>query len=152
VTSDGFGLDRGRYSGDQVTDRSEIGAVDAAGAFADRGEVPIGWSSWSADYSHLVQETADGFWVQAVDHLDRHVTLRLPKQGLPTALPVWESEDSVLVTFLPSASWTSMLDEPSQGDFSSRETYVLRCSTTSGDCEIALEPGYGGAMRGPMYR
>lgn len=152
VSFDGFGLDRGRFGEDRVTGRSEWGSVDGHGRFTSRGEVAVGWSSWSPDFSHLVQETAQGFWVQPTDDLDRHVTLRLPEQGLPTANPTWETVETLLVTFHPRATWDAMLDDETQGAFSTDETYVLRCSASTGDCEVALEPGYGGDMIAPMYR
>lgn len=152
VSFDGFGLDRGRFNDDQVTGRSAWGSVDAQGRYKSRGEIRVGWSSWSPDFSHLVQETAEGFWVQAADDLDRHVTLELPEQGLPTANPTWETATTLLVTFYPGATWESMLDDTSQGAISTEDTYVLRCFTTTGDCEVALEPGYGGDMTAPMYR
>ncbi|MDQ4054857.1 MAG: hypothetical protein M3237_19490 [Actinomycetota bacterium] len=152
VTSDGFGLDRGRFNDDRVTGRSVLGSVDADGRFTSRGEIPVGWSSWSPDFSQLVQETSEGFWVQSADDLEHHVTLNLPETGLPTANPTWETAETLLVTFHPGATWESMLDERTQGGFPTEDTYVLRCSTSTGDCEVALEPGYGGDMSAPMYR
>lgn len=152
VSRDGFGLDRGAFDDDEVTGTSELGSVDARGRFTSLGEIAVGWSSWSPDFSHVVQETAEGFWVQETDDLDHHVALRLPEAGLPTANPTWETPDTLLVTFHPGATWDSMLEEESQGAFATDETYVLRCHTSDGDCEVALEPGYGGDMTSPLYR
>ncbi|WP_166133411.1 SMP-30/gluconolactonase/LRE family protein [Nocardioides ochotonae] len=152
VSFDGFGLERAPFNEDQVTGRSAWGSVDVQGRYQSRGEIAVGWSSWSPDFSHLVQETAEGFWVQAADDLDRHVTLKLPEVGLPTTNPTWETATTLLVTFYPRATWDSMLDDLSQGAISADETYLLRCFTTTGDCEVALEPGYGGEMTAPMYR
>jgi hypothetical protein len=152
VSFDGFALDQGRFDEGQITGRSAFGSVDVQGRFRSRGQISVGWSSWSPDYSHLVQETAQGFWVQAADDLDRHVMLKLPKQGLPTTNPTWETANTLLVTFYPRATWGYMLDDQSQGAFSTNDTHVLRCFTSTGDCEVALNPGYGADMTAPMYR
>jgi hypothetical protein len=152
VTGDGFGLDRGAFDQDHQTGTTELGSISRDGVFVSRGEVPIGWSSFSPDFTRVVQETRDGWWVQNADDLSNHVTVQLPLTGKPSLNPVWESNDSLLFTFFPDAPWGDTFHQANDGDVPSTGSYILRCSATTGDCEIALRPGYAGDMQGPMYR
>jgi hypothetical protein len=151
VSADGIGIDRGPF-GPIPVGQSELGSVSEDGTFESHGLVKIGWSSWSPDFSRFVQETQGGWWVQSPDDLANHVLVNLPRAGKPSLNPVWESNDSLLFTFFPKATWTSAYRGAFNGDVPSTGSYILRCSATTGDCEVALGPGYAGDMQGPMFQ
>jgi hypothetical protein len=154
VTPEGYAVDTGWwFDTGRATSTSVEGIVDSEGRFWPRGSKPVGWSLHSPDGTHLVQETALGLVVQEVDDPGSAVTLDLPEVGRPTVLPVWESDGSVLVTFDPESDDRSILDSPQQGgDVPASRTWLLRCDADDGDCEVALGPGNGGDLWGPMYR
>jgi hypothetical protein len=154
VTADGIGLRAGFfYETGEVTSESMEGGVTADGRFVRRTVVPHGWTAYSPDRSMLLHETREGFWVQPSSDLSRKTVLQLPAVGRATSLPVWETADTVIVSFDPTedAGWTA--PDPSEGfDVPARRLWLLRCSATSGDCEVALGPGNAGRMVGTPYR
>jgi hypothetical protein len=152
ATADGLAIAKRSFWENGITSVSIEGTVTSDGHFVASGTVPVGWSIWSPDRSQLVQETAKGFWAQRTGQLDTMVPLRVPKVGRATSTPVWESKDSLLVSFDPSLSSpgptttdTTLLHVPSD------DLWILRCSAQTGSCEVALPPGNAGTtLRGSM--
>ncbi len=79
------------------------------------------------------------------------VPLKLPTQGSVVWFPIWEGPDTVLVQF---DRWSNKpVDLLEYGlNVPARRTWLLRCEVTDGACEVALEPGWGDRMTGPVYR
>lgn len=145
VTADGFGL------GVQANSRNAVvGVVTDGGRFSQQQVVTQGSSFYSPDGARFVHATADGLAVGSTNS-EEQVLLDLPEPGSPTWYPMWESDDSLLVQFDPdSAAATTELGYGL--NVPARRTYLLRCDAGSGDCEVALEPGWGDRMTAPVYR
>ena len=154
VTADGLGIDAGTFNHlGTPTSRSVIGTVTDNGDFVDQHTVPMGWGDFSPDRGHFVQDTADGLWVTPYDghtvDLDAHVRLQLPQRGNAVSRATWESNSSILIAFDPDA-FAGAVDE--DNGIPVKTTYMLRCSSVTGQCEIALQPGYGDDVIDSMYR
>lgn len=129
------------------------GEVDADGRFRVRRSVPVGFAAWSPDGTRLVHQRTGRLVVSDADDPAGGVVLGLPERGRPTVLPVWEDEDSLLVSFDPLVTGGAIEDDPDQGwGASPGHTWLLRCSAGSGECEVALRPRDTGRLWGPMYR
>lgn len=146
ITADGFGMQTHSASRDEV-----VGLVTDDGRFASQRAVTQGWSVYSPDSSRFVQDTGHGLATFDASGADGPVALHLPPTGGPLWYPVWETDDSLLVEFDPNAIGSTI--EGSNGDRApAGSTYLLRCSATTGECEVALEPGWSGGMEDPVYR
>lgn len=144
VNADGFGLLT-------VTDGFVEGMVTADGSFTQQRQVDRSWSHYSPDRERVVHERSSDLVVEPTNGDGPAVPLKLPQEGEPVWFPVWESPDSLIVQFDPTAVETTLasingLDSPAQ------RTWLLRCDAVDGTCEVALRPGWGDGMRGPVYR
>ena len=136
LTPDGFAVPAG-------DGRSVEGQVTAEGRFVPGRETPLAWASWSPDRSRLVTSsvlpawvsgTSDPtsstveVWVQPADDFDAKAVLRVPIDSTDLAWRVagahWESESSVLLTFMQRSDDVTFLD--TETDF--------RCSIDSETC------------------
>lgn len=126
------------------------GVVTADGSFTQQRRVDRGWSTYSPDRAHVVHEPDFHLAVEPASSGGPVVPLQLPQRGAPVWFPVWESPDAVLVQFDPegmgSLTASGGLDSPAE------RTWLLRCQVDDGSCEVALEPGWGDRMTGPVYR
>ena len=66
---------------------------------------------------------------------------------------MWEDESHVLVQYDPMTPDDGELVSDTNGlDVPASTTWLLRCSADSGRCEVALDPGWGDGVAGPVYR
>jgi len=153
VTSDGFAVGvTPFYYSDTGRSTSIVGVVTRDGRFVQRHEVQQGWSTYSPGRSRFVEETADGFQVVPRDGSGM-VQIQLPTTGTATWYPVWESETELLFQFDPQPHFLPTGVTGSNGvNVPANRTYLLRCSATSGRCEVALEPGWGDDLDWLAYR
>jgi hypothetical protein len=148
VTADGIAVRHTDPSG-SVT----VGRVDAEGRFTADHETTWDWVHWSPDRSRAVRDSAAGLVVSATDRDEPDVRLGVPEEGSATWVPVWEDESHVLVQYDPVTSDAEGLVSDTDGlDVPARGTWLLRCSADTGDCEVALEPGWGDRLTYPAYR
>ena len=145
VTSDGFAV----YVGGVGVVR---GSVTAEGRFTEQQPVDYAWGTYFSPDRSLISYQRDGQLVVGPPSGDGPVVpLGLPSQGSAVWFPIWEGPDTVLVQFDPwSAKPVELLEYGL--DVPARRTWLLRCHVTDGACEVALEPGWGDRMSGPVYR
>jgi hypothetical protein len=128
------------------------GSVTADGRFTEQQPVDSAWGTYFSPDRSLISYQRDGQLVVGPPSGDgRVVPLELPSQGSPVWFPVWEGPDSVLVQFDPWSAKPLELMEYGL-DVPARRTWLLRCHVSDGACEVALEPGWGDRMTGPVYR
>jgi hypothetical protein len=148
VTGDGFGILPGNPVGPVV-----VGSVTVDGRFVRSHETSWNMLHHSPDRSRVVRDDpSQGLVVSATDATTEDVRLRLPERGSAVWIPVWETEDTVLVQFDPYTEATEPLGTSNGLDVPAARTTLLRCSADDGDCEVALPPGWGGDMTYPVYR
>jgi hypothetical protein len=143
VTGDGFGI----YSpGEGVV----LGSVTSDGRFIQQHPVDYAWGTQFSPDRSLMSYERDGQLVVGPTSGDGPVVpLRLPRHGAPVWFPTWEGSASVLVQFDPLGAPGPLgngTDAPARG------TWLLRCHTDDGSCEVALPAGWGDRMAGPVYR
>lgn len=146
VAPDGFGIRPGNPVGPVV-----VGTVTTDGEFVGTHETAWDYVHWSPDRSRVARFGDDGMVVSAADG-SSEVRLRIPDRGSPTWLPVWEDANHVLVQFDPYAEPGVDLTTSTGLDAPASRTYLLRCSADTGECEVALAPGWGGDLGHPAYR
>lgn len=147
VTGDGFGIRPGNPVGPVV-----VGSVTADGRFVRSHETSWDMVHHSPDRSRVVRESSQGFVVSPTAGTAEDVLLRLPERGSAVWIPVWETEDTVLVQFDPYTEDAEPTSTSNGLDVPASRTTLLRCSADDGDCEIALPAGWGGEMTYPVYR
>lgn len=148
VTADGFGIRPGNPVGPVV-----VGRVTVDGRFERTHETSWDFVNRSPDGARVVRESSRGMVVSPTDGSGPDVPLHIPERGSPTWVPVWEDDDHVLVQFDPySADVDLVVNETNGVDAPASRTWLLRCSADSGDCEVALAPGWGDDLGYPAYR
>jgi len=146
VTSDGFGTVQ--LGIDSLF--STVGVVTTDGRFISQHSVPISTGAFSPDGTHFAMADNQGFVITTPDGGSR-VRLKLPKDGEGISAPVWETDSTVLVVFDPEYSIPLRFDPDSGTKTPARRTFLVRCSTDTGDCETALTPQDLGELMGSTY-
>ncbi|GAA1477784.1 hypothetical protein GCM10009623_22300 [Nocardioides aestuarii] len=147
VTADGLGILQGNPVGPVV-----VGQVAADGRFSAGEETSWDWVNWSPDRSRVVRDTETGPVISPAGG-GRDVPLMVPELGSITWVPVWEDDDHVLVQYDPLTPNDPGLVSDTNGlEVPAGRTWLLRCSADTGECEIALEPGWAGNFGFPTYR
>ena len=145
VTSDGFSV---YVDGVGVVH----GSVTADGRFTEQQPVEYAAGTQFSPDRSLVSYPRDGqIVVKPPSGEGPALPLELPSQGSPVWYPIWEGPETVLVQFDPWSTKSVELLEFGL-DVPARRTWLLRCDVTDGACEVALEPGWGDRMSGPVYR